>query len=156
MRTGLVFADIQGKLPDLVQKLFQNIPCGVGMGGAIPKLARQEIRRVLLDGARWAVQNGYGSAGSLEVTEEGGTLSGADTERVSEVAMERGAKQLGTLGSGNHFLEVDRVEEIYWPEAAARCGIQRDGVVFIIHSGSRGLGYQVCEDYLGLMEKAMR
>jgi tRNA-splicing ligase RtcB len=156
VRTGLVFSEVQGKTQDLVRSLFQHIPCGVGMGGAIPKLNKQDVQRVLTQGARWAVESGFGSSAVLDATEEGGTLKNADAQAVSDVAIERGAKQLGTLGSGNHFLEVDRVEEIYLPQVADRCGLQNDGIVFIIHSGSRGLGYQVCDDYLEVMEKAMR
>lgn len=156
MRTGLVFSEIQERIPDLVRTLFQRIPCGVGIGGAIPKLSRQDVHRVLGQGARWAVENGFGSESDLDTTEENGVLKSAAPEVVSDVAIERGARQLGTLGSGNHFLEIDRVEEIYLPEVAARCGLTMDGVVFIIHSGSRGLGYQVCEDHLGIMDKAMK
>jgi tRNA-splicing ligase RtcB len=156
VRTGLVFAKVKDKIPDLVRTLFQHIPCGIGMGGAIPKLTKQDIDRVLQQGARWAVQNGYGTESDLDRSEENGVLKTADPQAVSDVAKERGAKQLGTLGSGNHFLEVDRVEEIYLPDVAERCGLQQDGIVFIIHSGSRGLGYQVCEDYLDTMEKAMQ
>lgn len=156
MKTGLVFSEIKEKIPDLIRTLFQHIPCGVGIGGAIPKLSRQDVRRVLGQGARWAVENGFGSASDLDTMEENGVLKNAAPETVSDVAIERGSKQLGTLGSGNHFLEVDRVEEIYLPEIAARCGLVPDGIVFIIHSGSRGLGYQVCEDHLGVMDKAMK
>ncbi len=155
VRTNLVIADVRDRVSDLAHALFRSIPCGVGASGAIPKLSKPEVQRVLRQGARWAVENGYGSEPDLGVTEEQGRLESADPDFVSETAVERGAKQLGTLGSGNHFLEVDTVEEVYLPKIAARCGLQKNGIVFLVHSGSRGLGYQVCEDHLSVMGRAM-
>jgi tRNA-splicing ligase RtcB (3'-phosphate/5'-hydroxy nucleic acid ligase) len=110
---------------------------------------------LLRDGARWAVSEGYGHQDDLAHTEEGGRLPTADAERVSDRALERGLKQVGTLGSGNHFLEIGRVEEIYLPEAANTLGLFPDQLVILIHTGSRGLGYQICEDSLKVMNKAM-
>lgn len=155
VRTELLYEDVREKIADLVRALFASIPSGVGAHGAIPKLSAAEVRRVLRSGAAWAVENGYGTRADLDHTEEEGRLETADPDLVSETAIERGAKQLGTLGSGNHFLEIDRVEEVYLPEAAAQCGIQKHGIAVLVHSGSRGLGYQVCEDYLGTMGRAM-
>ena len=155
MKTGLVFEQIKDKLPRIVETLFSLIPSGVGSEGAIPKLSKQDEKRLLRDGARWAVAEGYGHQEDLSYMEEGGRLGSADAEFVSERALERGLKQVGTLGSGNHFLEIGRVEEIYLPKAADTLGLFSDQLVVLIHTGSRGLGYQVCEDSLKIMNKAM-
>lgn len=155
MKTGLVFEEIKDKLPRIVETLFSLIPSGVGSEGAIPKLSRHDEQRLLRDGARWAVSEGYGRSEDLSYMEEGGRLATADAELVSERALERGLKQVGTLGSGNHFLEIGRVEEIYLPEAANTFGLFADQLVVLIHTGSRGLGYQICEDSLKVMNKAM-
>lgn len=155
MKTGLVFEEIKDKLPRIVETLFSLIPSGVGSEGAIPKLSRHDEQRLLRDGARWAVSEGYGRSEDLSYMEEGGRLATADAELVSERALERGLKQVGTLGSGNHFLEIGRVEEIYLPEAADTFGLFADQLVVLIHTGSRGLGYQICEDSLKVMNKAM-
>lgn len=151
----MVFADIKDKLPALVDHLFSLIPAGVGSEGAIPRLSRQDEKRLLSDGARWAVSQGFGRQQDLAVTEEGGCLSTADPEMVSERALERGLRQVGTLGSGNHFLEIGRVEEIYLPREAGVLGLELGQIVVLIHTGSRGLGYQVCEDSLKTMNRAM-
>jgi tRNA-splicing ligase RtcB len=155
VKTGLVFEQIKDKLRRIVETLFSLIPSGVGSEGAIPKLSKQDEKRLLRDGARWAVSEGYGHQDDLAHTEEGGRLPTADAERVSDRALERGLKQVGTLGSGNHFLEIGRVEEIYLPEAANTLGLFPDQLVILIHTGSRGLGYQICEDSLKVMNKAM-
>jgi tRNA-splicing ligase RtcB len=155
VKTGLVFDEIQDRLPRLIETLFSLIPAGVGSEGAIPKISKQDAKRLLREGARWAVSQGYGREDDLLYMEEGGRLSGADAELVSERALERGLKQVGTLGSGNHFLEVGRVEEIYHQSVARALGISYGQVVVLIHTGSRGLGYQVCEDSLKIMGQAM-
>ena len=155
MKTSLVFSDIEAKLSNLVETLFSLIPSGLGSEGAIPRLAKAEERRLLGEGARWAIGAGYGRQEDLHYTEEGGRLASADAELVSDRALERGLKQVGTLGSGNHFLEIGRVEEIYLPDTAQTLGIFPDQVVVLIHTGSRGLGYQTCEDSLKIMTKAM-
>ena len=155
MKTSLVFGDVKEKLPRLVDTLFSLIPSGVGSEGAIPKLSKQDEKRLLRDGARWAVSAGYGDQEDLAYTEEGGRLASANAELVSDRALERGLKQVGTLGSGNHFLEIGRVEEIYLPEAADRFGLFPDQLVVLIHTGSRGLGYQICEDSPKIMNQAM-
>jgi len=118
VKTSLVFEQVKEKLPRIVDILFSLIPSGVGSEGAIPKLSKQDEKRLLRDGARWAVSEGYGNHEDLSYMEEGGRLAGADAELISDRALERGLKQVGTLGSGNHFLEIGRVEEIYLPEAA--------------------------------------
>jgi tRNA-splicing ligase RtcB len=155
VKTSLVFEHIKDKLPRIVETLFSLIPSGVGSEGAIPKLAKQDEKRVLRDGARWAVSEGYGHTDDLAYMEEGGRLATADAELVSDRALERGLKQVGTLGSGNHFLEIGRVEEIYLTEAANTLGLFPDQLVILIHTGSRGLGYQICEDSLKTMNQAM-
>ena len=147
-RTDLVAEAVQGRLPRLLDELFAAVPSGVGAEGAIPKLSRPELRRILERGAAWAVERGYGEADDLEHTEERGRLDGADPSELSDRAQERGLAQVGTLGSGNHFLEVQRVAEIHDADVAEAFGLFVDQVVVMIHSGSRGLGYQVCDDYI--------
>jgi tRNA-splicing ligase RtcB len=117
------------------------------------KLPLKEERRVLVEGAGWAVKNGYGTAEDLEATEDGGRIEGADPDRISARAMERGREQLGTLGSGNHFLEIEVVRDIYDEKVAAAFGLEKDQVAIMIHCGSRGLGHQICDDYLARMTK---
>ena len=151
----MVLEDVKHKLDRIVDTLFSLIPAGVGSENAIAKLSRQDEKRLLNDGARWAVSQGYGRQEDLSVMEEGGRLSSADAGLLSDRALDRGLKQVGTLGSGNHFLEIGRVEEIYSAPAAAALGISPDQLVLLIHTGSRGLGYQVCEDSLKVMSKAM-
>ena len=151
----MVLEDVKSKLDRIVDHLFSLIPAGVGSENAIGKLSKQDEKRLLEDGARWAVSRGYGRQEDLSVMEEGGRLSSADSDLLSDRALERGLKQVGTLGSGNHFLEIGRVEEIYSPPAAAVLGISAEQLVILIHTGSRGLGYQVCEDSLKVMTKAM-
>jgi len=155
VKTSLVFNEVKNKLLRLVETLFSLIPSGVGSEGAIPKLSKQDEKRLLRDGARWAVSEGYGRQEDLDHMEEGGRLATADAELVSDRALERGLKQVGTLGSGNHFLEIGRVEEIYLERAAGTLGLFLDQLVILIHTGSRGLGYQTCEDSLKVMNKAM-
>ena len=139
----------------LVDALFERAPTGVGASGAL-RVSKKELRRVVVEGAHWAVEEGFGHAGDLEFIEENGRIDGADPAAVSERAWERGRNQLGTLGSGNHFLEVDYVAEIYHETGAEVLGLFPGQVVVIIHTGSRGFGYQNCDDYLGVMDRAMR
>lgn len=152
MATKLCFDDIKGRLYDLVSALFRDIPSGVGSKGDL-KLSIKEEKKVLQKGAGWAVSQGYGFPEDLESTEDGGKMDGADPERVSDRALERGKQQLGTLGSGNHFLEIEIVEEIFDEKVASAFGLEKDQVCVFIHSGSRGLGHQICDDYLARMVK---
>jgi len=152
MVTNLRREEVQPQMAKIVNALFQHVPSGVGSRGAL-KLSRSEEKRVLVEGARWAVKNGYGSQGDLESMEDGGCLPGADPEAVSERALERGKDQVGTLGSGNHFLEVEIVEEIFDRDVATALGIEVGQVAVLIHSGSRGFGHQVCDDYLAKLVK---
>jgi tRNA-splicing ligase RtcB len=152
MTTALHKQDIQPCLQELIVALFQGIPSGVGSKGSL-KLTEKQERKVLQEGAAWAVRQGYGMPSDLDATEDGGCMSNADPDKVSNRALERGKQQLGTLGSGNHFLEIEVVEEIFDQEAAAAFGLEINQVAVLIHSGSRGLGYQICDDYLAVMMK---
>lgn len=154
-RTHLQYKDIVGKVDRLADALFNTIPAGVGSEGAIPGLTLSEMKRVVAQGAQWALRNGYATNSDLEHTEEGGRLSIADPEKISEHAYNRGRKQLGTLGSGNHFLEVSRIDQIYDPHVAGALGLELGQVTVMIHSGSRGLGHQTCDDYLRVAGAAM-
>ena len=154
LRSGLSRTDVEGKTRELVETLFANIPTGVGAHRRDFKLSETELRRVLTHGAGWAVSNGYGTETDLEHIEEGGCLPGADPDEVSPRAIERGRPQLGTLGSGNHFGEIQYVAEIYDEKLAEALGLFLGQVTVSIHTGSRGLGYQVCDDFLKVMLRA--
>ena len=154
LRTDLTEQEVRPRLKELVAALFRDVPTGLGGGGRL-RLERQEIDQVLRQGAAWAVKHGFGVPEDLEVTEEGGCIAGADPEEVGERPKTRGGPQLGTLGSGNHFLEVQAVDQILYPEAAQAMGLSQVGqVAVIIHCGSRGLGHQVCTDFLKVIEAA--
>jgi tRNA-splicing ligase RtcB len=152
MATQLSQGDIRDKIRDLTTALYTRIPSGVGTTGYV-KLSGKDSKKVLEEGAGWAVKAGFGSAEDLETTEDSGAMSGADPQQVSARAIERGRQQLGTLGSGNHFLEIEVVQEIFDENAAQAFGLFKGQIVVMIHSGSRGLGYQICDDYLALMVK---
>lgn len=154
MRSNLTRQDIQENIRDLVAALFQNIPCGVGSKRKDLRLTKKNERNVLLKGAQWAVSQGYGTVRDLDHIEERGCLAGANPDVISKRAYERGRPQLGTLGSGNHFVEIDYVEEIYNPHAASILGLEVNSIAVVVHTGSRGFGYQVCDDFLQKMLKA--
>ena len=147
--------EIAPHLKDLATALYQNCPSGVGSEGSVSLNAKQ-LDDVLEQGAEWARQNGYARREDLERTEEFGRMRGADAGAVSKRAKERGRDQLGTLGAGNHFIEVDRVAEVYDAEIAARLGLFPEQIVAQIHCGSRGLGHQVCTDYVNDFQRAVR
>jgi tRNA-splicing ligase RtcB len=155
-RTGLQSNFVEPRIERLVDALFSRIPAGLGSEGAIAGVSSQQIKLIVYEGAEWALRNGYARRQDLEHTEEGGRLADADPERVSERAYKRGAKQLGTLGSGNHFVEVSRIDQIYDNRLADVLGLHIGQVTVLIHSGSRGLGHQTCDDYLKLIVNAMR
>jgi tRNA-splicing ligase RtcB len=156
IRTNLTEKDVRPKLKDLVTELFNSIPSGVGSKGAV-KLNFSELDEVLVKGVRWAIDHGYGSNDDADVCEENGQIKNADPNKVSPTARKRGAPQLGSLGSGNHFLEVQKVQEIHDKEAAKRMGIYNEGqITILIHCGSRGFGHQVCSDYLRVSEQALQ
>ncbi len=156
LRTNLNEDEVKPKIKELINSLFTNVPSGLGSEGKI-RISEKEIDKVLTDGAHWAIKHGFGLPEDLEVTEERGCMKGADPEKVSAKAKKRGTPQLGTLGSGNHFLEVQVVREIYDQASAKAMGIDEIGqVLVLIHTGSRGFGHQVCDDYLRIMEEAVR
>jgi len=155
LRTNLSRREVEPRLKELVAALFSQVPTGVGSKGKI-RLSREDEKVVLKKGARWAVEAGFGQAGDLLHTEAGGCLEGADPEVISAKAYERGRPQQGTLGSGNHFVEIQYVAEIFEEKVASAFGLFPDQVTVMIHSGSRGFGHQVCTDYLVEMEEAVR
>ncbi len=156
MHSNLTRQDIQEDIHELVAALFQNIPCGIGSQRKDLKLTSKTERQVLLRGAQWAVSEGFGTANDLEHIEESGCLAGANPDVISKRAFQRGRPQLGTLGSGNHFVEIDYVDEIYNPGMAEILGLRKDGIAVVVHTGSRGFGYQVCDDFLQEMLNASR
>ncbi len=153
LRSNLRKDDVAAKIKDLVSLLYTEIPSGVGSKGKL-RLSPDDEKRVLMKGARWAVEQGFGEPGDLEKIESGGCIEGADPSLISNKAYERGRAQQGTLGSGNHFLEVQYVDEIYDGKAANSLGLFRDQITVMIHTGSRGFGHQVCTDFLEVMERA--
>jgi tRNA-splicing ligase RtcB (3'-phosphate/5'-hydroxy nucleic acid ligase) len=155
LRSNLVVKDLEGKTDRLADALFQAVPSGVGSTGRL-RLNPQEVRKVFVKGSKWSVERGLGDAEDLETCEDGGFLDTADPDLPSERAVERGRDQLGTLGSGNHFLEVQRVEGLFDPAAAEAFGLFPGQVTVMIHTGSRGCGYQICEDHLASMQHAAR
>ena len=154
LRTNLTEQAVRLKLKELVTDLFSSIPSGVGSKGAV-RLSPSELDEVLVRGVDWAIDHGYGSTNDSDVCEENGKIPNADPNKVSDRARKRGAPQLGSLGSGNHFLEVQKVAEIHDEEAAKRMGIKEGTITVLIHCGSRGFGHQVCSDYLRVAEQAM-
>ncbi|WP_297474749.1 RtcB family protein [Thermococcus sp.] len=155
IRTNLTEKEVRHRIKELVDTLFKNVPSGLGSKGRV-RLHWTQLDDVLADGAKWAVDNGYGWKEDLEHLEEGGRMEGADPDAVSQKAKQRGAPQLGSLGSGNHFLEVQVVDKIFDEEIAKTYGLFEGQVVVMVHTGSRGLGHQVASDYLRIMEKANR
>ncbi len=153
-RTDLTAGQVRPQLQQLIINLYNNIPTGVGSSGAIPKLNDKDMQRLLRNGMPWAIENGFGEPGDLENTEERGTMESADPAMVSKRAIERGKPQLGTLGSGNHFLEIDVVDTVYRPIEAESMGLFETQIVVLIHTGSRGCGYQICDDFLKILATA--
>ncbi len=154
LRTDITAQDLRPRLSRLMDRLYEGVPSGVGASRSDLKLAQKQVVRVLENGAGWAVENGYGWSQDLDRIEAGGRLEGANPDNVSARALERGRAQVGTLGSGNHFIEIGYVGEVYDQAAAAALGLWPGTVTAFIHSGSRGLGYQVCDDYLKTMLRA--
>lgn len=154
VRTDLFEKDVRPRLKELVTGLFHAVPSGVGSEGDIRVTAREE-KEILVKGAGWAVAKGYGTEEDLDATEERGAIAGADPEKVSGRAYARGKQQSGTLGSGNHFLEVQAIDQLYDRDAADALGLAEGQVMVMIHSGSRGLGYQVCDDSLKTMNACL-
>ncbi len=155
LRSNLALDDLRPRLRELVDGLHREVPSGVGSTGFV-RLAAKDEESVLSSGSRWCASHGYATAEDVAFTESGGAFPGADPDAVSAVAKKRGRDQLGTLGSGNHFLEIDEVVEVYDTETAGVFGLFPGQAAVLVHSGSRGLGYQVCDDYLLTMAESMR
>lgn len=154
IRTNFTDEEIQPKLKGLVYALFSDIPAGVGSKGDI-RISAKEEKELLIKGAKWAVEKGYGCAEDLECTEEYGAIEGADPDAVSDRAYERGKTQSGTLGSGNHFIEVQVIDQLFDADLCDAFGLNLGQVMLMIHSGSRGFGYQICDDYVRNMIKCL-
>lgn len=155
LKTNLSRADIKDKVRVLIEGLYAAIPTGVGAKGPL-KLSTEEFDKMLVKGARWAVEKGYGTQDDLDHIEAKGCIEGADPDKVSEKAYERGKSQLGTLGSGNHFAEVQYVQRLFDEKVANALGLFEGQIMVMIHTGSRGFGHQVCTDYLRVMEQSVR
>ena len=154
LRSNLTEQTVRSKLKELVTDLFSSIPSGVGSKGSV-KLSNSELDEVLVNGVNWAIDHGYGFSDDSDVCEENGQIPNADPDKVSDRARKRAAPQLGSLGSGNHFLEVQKVAEVHDEEAANRMGLKEGTITVLVHCGSRGFGHQVCSDYLRVSEQAM-
>ena len=153
LTTPLTKEDVQPKIKEVLESLFNHIPAGVGSHSKL-RLTDDQLEEVLTTGAKWAVKNGYGTEDDLDCTESNGTMGGADAGAVSSRAKARGRNQLGTLGAGNHFLEIQVVDKIFDKDAAKAFGIEKEGqITVMIHCGSRGLGHQVCSDFIRQMEE---
>lgn len=148
VKTNLMVDDVKDKVANIVDAMFRNVPSGLGSKGKV-HISMNELEQVLKDGARWAVEKGYGWDDDLKHLEENGCMEGADPDLVSHKAKQRGMPQLGSLGAGNHFLELQKVDKIYNPEAAKLLGIEKENQIMVmIHTGSRGCGYQICDDQI--------
>jgi tRNA-splicing ligase RtcB len=156
MRTDLTYDEVKPVARELIERIFQLVPCGVGVGSNI-RLSVRELEKAVSEGVDWAIGRGYGWAGDSEHMEEGGCMSEANPEKVSPRAKKRGSTQLGTLGAGNHFLEIARVRDVFDEGAAKPYGITEPGQIVVwIHTGSRGFGHQVASDYIRVMDRAVR
>ncbi len=155
IKTDLTVEDVGGNLKALVDELYRNVPSGLGSKG-LTRIGMKEIDEILLNGSKWAVENGFGWERDLKVTEESGTMTDADSSFVSEKAKKRGLSQLGSLGSGNHFLEVDVVDDVFDERTAKVFGLKKGTVTITVHCGSRGCGHQIATDYLQTMERYVK
>jgi tRNA-splicing ligase RtcB len=155
LSTSLVWEEVESHISNLATALYRNCPSGVGEKGSVP-LTSEELDRVCREGSRWALRKGYATRSDVERTEEEGCLEGADPQQVSPRAKERGRGQLGTLGAGNHFLEVDVVDQIFDRNAATAMGLREGNLVLQIHCGSRGFGHQICTDYVQSFQSAVK
>jgi tRNA-splicing ligase RtcB len=156
MRTNLFENDIKDAIKQLVNAIAGSVPSGVGSSDAIFTLNSKQLSEVLVKGSRWAVENGFGEMSDLEHTEENGGMKGANPDMVSKRAYQRGSSQLGTLGSGNHFIEIGAVTQIFNPAAAKVFDLYKGQIIVMVHCGSRGLGHQICEDYVKSMQREIK
>ena len=155
LRSNLRLKDVQQRLDRLLAKIYENVPCGVGEKGKL-RVSERELREVMIEGAKWMIKHGLGKPEDIERIEENGAIAGANPDKVSRRAIERGRPQLGTLGAGNHFLEIQVVEQIFDPSVAEVFGLEKGMVTVMIHTGSRGFGHQICDDYVRVMGSAMQ
>lgn len=156
VRTNLFFADIKDRLKSIVDRLNNTIPTGVGSKGAIPKLSYKELDKIALRGAEWAIENGFGEPESLVFMEEQGCMKGGSPDVISNKAKSRGIDQMGTLGSGNHFIELGKIDRVFDEKTAEYLGLSLHQIIVLIHSGSRGFGHQVCDDFIAEMKRNSR
>jgi len=154
LRSNLTHSDVKDRLKTIADAIYANVPCGVGSKGKL-RFSRREIEDVLREGSRWASKKGFGWNEDVLHTEEEGALSGADPSRIGSRAIERGMPQLGSLGAGNHFLEIQIVEEVFDEAIARTMELEVGQITVMIHTGSRGLGYQVCDDYVKSLVSAL-
>lgn len=156
MRSDLTYKEVKPKAKELIELIFRLVPCGVGVGGKL-RLSTRELENAVVEGVEWAIAKGYGWEGDSEHMEEGGCMKEANPDKISSRAKKRGSSQFGTLGAGNHFLEIARVRDIYDEATAKIFGItDRDQIVIWIHTGSRGFGHQIASDYIRVMDRAVR
>lgn len=155
IRTNLTADDVNSKMRELTAELFRNIPCGVGSKGKL-RLEPNQLDQVLVNGCNWCVENGYGVKEDIQNTEENGCMKDADPNKVSDTAKKRGRPQLGTLGAGNHFLEIQKVSDVVSDDYAKKYNLFKDQVVIMLHCGSRGLGHEVASDYLRIHDNAVK
>lgn len=155
LSTELNADEIQDRISDIALKIFNAVPSGIGSSGAI-KIQKRDLKDIVLKGSSWALEMGFATDDDLDKTEENGCMKGADIENVSKRALERGLVQVGTLGAGNHFIEIQKVEEVYDEEIAKVYGIFKNNIAIMLHTGSRGFGYQVCDDNISVMLKAVK
>jgi tRNA-splicing ligase RtcB len=155
LASNVPYENVRDSIRDLVDRVFREVPSGVGSKGKI-RLSPEELKRLAVDGAGWTVDKGYGYSEDLKHMEEEGCMSGADADAVSQRAIQRGAPEVGTLGAGNHFLEIQRVERIYDEGIADAFGLFEGQITVMIHTGSRGFGHQICTDFLEVMERASK
>ncbi|MFN3947074.1 MAG: RtcB family protein [Aquificaceae bacterium] len=153
--TNLTVDKVYPVRKELMQEVLKNVPAGVGSTGKL-KLSKSELSQVAREGAKWAIERGFGFEEDLEHIESGGTLLNADPSKVSDFAFQRGSQELGTVGSGNHFVEIQYVDEIYDEEVAKKLGISLGQITIMVHSGSRGFGHQICVDYLKIAKDALK
>jgi tRNA-splicing ligase RtcB len=155
IKTNLTVGDVKPRLSQLMDRLFKNVPSGVGSEIKLG-FSQSDLKRISAEGVKYVIEKGYGFKEDLERIEEHGCMAGADPDKVSALANKRGVKQIGTLGAGNHFLEVQKVEQVFDDKIAKVFGLEADGVVIMVHSGSRGYGHQICSDYLGVLADYQR
>jgi tRNA-splicing ligase RtcB len=157
LTTNLAERDVRPRLSDLANTIFDNVPCGLGSRRKDLKVTSNDLDRLVTEGVQWVIDRGLGWHGDADHCEEGGCMKNANPEKVSSTAKNRGLTQIGTLGSGNHFLEIQRVDRIFDATAAKTFGVEHEGqVTVMIHCGSRGFGHQICSDYLRVMERAIQ